>query len=97
MPRTDLSKATLQIMKTIQNGEIYTLNKISEKTELNFRTVQKALFFDRSMSKTIGIKKDQHNTHESCNTYSDESKKWDNINAFEYPKNVNAYIILSNT
>lgn len=31
MSRTDLSKATLQIMKTIQNGETYTLSKISEK------------------------------------------------------------------
>ncbi len=42
MTRTDLTSATLQIMKTLQNGEVYTLNKISEKTELNFRTVQKA-------------------------------------------------------
>lgn len=42
MARTDLTSATLQIMKTLQNGEPYTLNKISEKTELNFRTVQKA-------------------------------------------------------
>lgn len=41
MTRTDLTSATLQIMKTLQNGEQYTLNKISEKTELNFRTVQK--------------------------------------------------------
>jgi len=68
MPRTDLSKATLQIMKTIQNGEIYTLNKISEKTELNFRTVQKALFLIEACqkqleSKKINITHTDHATH----------------------------------
>ena len=42
MPRTDLTSATIQIMKVLQDGESYTLNKISQKTELNFRTVQKA-------------------------------------------------------
>lgn len=57
MTRTDLSKATLQIMKTIQNGETYTLNKISEKTELNFRTVQKALLLIESCQKQLESKK----------------------------------------
>lgn len=41
MTRTDLVSATLQIMKIIQNGEEYTLNKISQETKLNFRTVRK--------------------------------------------------------
>lgn len=68
MTRTDLSKATLQIMKTIQNGEIYTLNKISEKTELNFRTVQKALALIEACqkqleSKKINITHTDHATH----------------------------------
>ena len=57
MTRTDLSKATLQIMKTIQNGESYTLNKISKKTELNFRTVQKALALIEACQKQLESKK----------------------------------------
>ncbi len=65
MPRTDLTSATLQIMKTLQNGEPYTLNKISEETELNFRTVQKALKLieacqEHLESKKISITHENH-------------------------------------
>ncbi|QLH07105.1 hypothetical protein [Nitrosopumilus ureiphilus] len=57
MSRTDLVSATLQIMKAIQNGEAYTLNKISKKTELNFRTVQKALNLIEACQKQLESKK----------------------------------------
>ena len=75
MTRTDLSKATLQIMETIQNGETYTLNKISEKTELNFRTVQKALFLIEACQKQLETKKinithTYHATHIQMKTKS---------------------------
>lgn len=57
MSRTDLASATLQVMKTIQNGEAYTLNKISKKTKLNFRTVQKALNLIEACQKQLESKK----------------------------------------
>ncbi len=65
MPRTDLASATLQIMKTLQNGESYTLNKISRETELNFRTVQKVFklieaFQEQLESKKINIIRQNH-------------------------------------
>lgn len=41
--RTNLIKATERVLKTLQNGEPYTLNKLSEKTKLNFRTIKKSL------------------------------------------------------
>ncbi len=68
MSRTDFASATLQIIKTIQNGETYTLNKISETTELNFRTVQKVLKLLEACqtqleSKKINITHLEHATH----------------------------------
>ena len=68
MSRTDLTSATLQIMKTIANGKPYTINKLSEKTELNFRTVQKALALIEACqrqleSKKINITHLEHATH----------------------------------
>ena len=57
MTRTDFVSATLQIMKIIQNGDEYTLNKISEKTALNFRTVQKALKLLEECQKQLETKK----------------------------------------
>ncbi len=68
MPRTDLASATLQIMKTLQNGESYTLNRISRETELNFRTVQKAFKLieacqEQLESKKINIIHQNHVVH----------------------------------
>jgi len=57
MTRTDFATATLQVMKTIQNGNEYTLNKLSEKTELNFRTVQKVLKLLEECQKQLESKK----------------------------------------
>jgi len=57
MTRTDFASATLQVMRTIQNGEEYTLNKISEKTELNFRTVKKVLELLEECQKQLESKK----------------------------------------
>ncbi len=57
MSRTDLTSATIEIMKTIANGKPYTLNKLSEKTELNFRTVQKAVVLIEEFQKQFESKK----------------------------------------
>lgn len=57
MTRTDFASATLQIMKAIQNGDEYTLNKLSDKTELNFRTVQKVLKLLEECQKQLESKK----------------------------------------
>lgn len=57
MPRTDLTSATIQIMNTMSNGEQYTLKKISEKTELNFRTVQKVFKLIDEFQKRLDSKK----------------------------------------
>jgi len=75
MARTDLTSATIQIMETIQNGEPYTLNKISEKTKINFRTVQKALvmieeFQKMTESKKINISHLGNSTHIQMKTKS---------------------------
>ena len=68
MPRTDLTNAVLQIIKTTQDGKSYTLNKISEETKLNFRTVQKALRLIEACqtqleSKKINITRSKHAIH----------------------------------
>lgn len=57
MVRTDLATATLQVMETIQDGNEYTLNMISEKTSLNFRTVQKSLRLIEEFQKGFELKK----------------------------------------
>lgn len=57
MTRTDFASATRQVMKIIQNGDEYTLNKISEKTELNFRTVKKVLELLEECQKQLESKK----------------------------------------
>lgn len=57
MVRTDLVTATLQVMKTIQDGDEYTLTMISEKTSLNFRTVQKSLRLIEEFQKGFELKK----------------------------------------
>lgn len=41
--RTDLSTATGVVLKTLESGEPFTLNKLSNETSLNFRTVKKVL------------------------------------------------------
>lgn len=41
--RTDLSTATGVVLKTLGSGEPFTLNKLSNETSLNFRTVKKVL------------------------------------------------------
>jgi hypothetical protein len=41
--RTDLSTATGVVLKTLESGEPFTLNKLSNETALNFRTVRKVL------------------------------------------------------
>lgn len=41
--RTDLSTATEVVLKTLESGEPFTLNKLSNETALNFRTVKKVL------------------------------------------------------
>jgi transcription initiation factor IIE alpha subunit len=41
--RTDLSTATGVVLKTLESGETFTLNKLSNETSLNFRTVKKVL------------------------------------------------------
>ncbi|MGI0074681.1 MAG: hypothetical protein ACREA5_01925 [Nitrosotalea sp.] len=41
--RTDIMNATVKILEELKNGQPYTLNKLSEKTKLNFRTVKKSL------------------------------------------------------
>lgn len=41
--RTDLSTATGMVLKTLESGEPFTLNKLSNETSLNFRTVKKVL------------------------------------------------------
>ncbi len=41
--RTDLSTATGVVLKTLESGEPFTLNKLSNETALNFRTVKKVL------------------------------------------------------
>lgn len=68
MPRTDLTSATLQIIKTLQNGESYTLNKISRETELNFRTVQKAFKLIEACQEQLESKKINiiHRNHAVC-------------------------------
>lgn len=68
MSRTDLTSATLQIIKTLQNEESFTLNKISKETKLNFRTVQKALNLieacqEQLESKKINITHKSHAVH----------------------------------
>lgn len=57
MTRTDLASATIQVIKAIQNGDEYTLNKLSDKTELNFRTVQKILRLLEECQKQLETKK----------------------------------------
>ncbi len=68
MNRTDLGSAISQILKILQNGQQYTINKISKETKLNFRTVQKALewieaFQTQLESKKINITNLGHTTH----------------------------------
>ena len=68
MSRTDLTSASLQIMKTIQDGETYTLTQISKKTKLNFRTVQKVFKLievcqTQLESKKINITRSDHAVH----------------------------------
>ena len=68
MSRTDLASATMQIIKTLQSGKSYTLSKISKETELNFRTVQKALNLiytcqEQLQSKKINITHKNHTVH----------------------------------
>lgn len=41
--RKDFASATRIIMDTLQSGEPFTMNKLVEKTGLNFRTVKKAV------------------------------------------------------
>lgn len=41
--RTDLSTAAGIVLKTLESGEPFTLNKLSNETSLNFRTVKKVL------------------------------------------------------
>ena len=41
--RTDLSTATGVVLKILESGEPFTLNKLSSETALNFRTVKKVL------------------------------------------------------
>lgn len=57
MTRTDFATATLEVMKTIQNGDEYTLNMISEKTSLNFRTVRKSLKLIEEFQKEFELRK----------------------------------------
>ena len=57
MTRTDLETATIQVMKTIRKGDVYTVNKLSEETHLNFRTVQKVLRLIEQCQKELETKK----------------------------------------
>jgi len=41
--RNDIATATGMVLKTLESGEPFTLNKLSSETSLNFRTVKKVL------------------------------------------------------
>lgn len=43
--RTDFPTAVQKILKVLEKGEPYTLNKLAQETGLNFRTVKKVLEF----------------------------------------------------
>lgn len=44
-PRTDFPTAVQKIYRVLENGEPFTLNRLSQETKLNFRTVKKAIDF----------------------------------------------------